>query len=242
MLFIYSYSVANSFAQNPSQAQDKSITSNSFWSFRNNPHPLYFEYSEQEKEKINLLRSQKNSCETILVTEYEIYTSRYPDIFKYGDEKTNFKNWKNHLAKELAKGEMLSIDSCLYLVPFYRLAQLTADEGFYYCGRYSRLPNTKTELEIIRQIDELVQYSEIGFSEAIVFFLIASNNKEFIKLNIDVEYYLRKFLEVHDDRKITSEDNTRFNSLISKEKIIFLNDAVKKRDFNIVLNATAPCE
>ncbi len=234
-LFLLSFSSNLSFAQNSSTKQN-------FWSFRNNPHPLFYEYSEQEREKINDIISKNGSCKNILEAEYEIYKSRYPDIAKYNDEATNKKYWERYLVKEIVNGEMIVMGACLYMEKIYRLMNLSADDDFYYCGNYSRSPNDISELEIASLINELVEYVKIGYKPAMPFFLIIADNRELIRLNIDVEYYLRKFLEIYDDRKMKEEEKNYFTASLSKEKLAMLDEAVRNKDFAAVLAKTAKCK
>ena len=233
------------------------LAQNNIWSFEDNPSPRIYKLTPSEEKLLNesLAKEPKSEiCKNSLAANYKIYNDRYPDFRSIADEKTRYKNWKLHLL-EIRNGA-----TCIYNNAYDTLKENVMayyDSDFYYCGRFSRLPTTPKEVETKELMVELVDYVRVkplimSFHLLILnkFSVLYSAIPEFkangldplIKLNPDVEYFLRKSVQLEGLSGIESWDMSSLMPLLSKEKIAFLDEAANNEDFDIVLDNTAACE
>ena len=221
-----------------------------FWSFDDNPHPKYEEFSKQEKDFYNQnLKPYPllTTCYKTIDTQYQIYQNRYPEFQKSGDKDINFKNWKRHVVKN----DLVFSYSCIIGEPFedlisyhyYYLDDERANKKFYYCGKFSSSPATDIEKNIVQTVNELIEYSK-DLREKTISQTIAINElKTVIDLNPDVEYFYLSFAKKNGfSQKRRDWDVEHLLPKLSKERIAFLDEAVANNDLQSVLDSTKACE
>ncbi len=184
-------------------------------------------------------------CALLIESEYKIYNSHYQNFQKFGQKKQNFLNWKQYLIKQMKNNKADNLQACLLLSPTNELTRLEGnyniDSDFYYCGHFSRAPQNEVENQIKLTIIEMVKNVEFGSDIAAWLLLKENNYKSTIRLNKDLEYYLRKILQNDELTSARDKDLSELAPLFDKKKLDFLDDAVSKRDFGLVLEATNKC-
>ena len=227
------------------------------WSFEDNPQPQENIYTIEEKQLIEDSFSSSplgEFCKMNLSAKYSIYNNHYPDFQTFDDEKTRFKNWKLYLVKtrDIPTCEPEEAHDALekYIEKHY-------NNDFYFCGGFSRKAQTENEIKIFTFINELIDYVEIKPARLANRFIMLNKYSAavssstsgkidglnpLIKLNSDVEYFLRKSMELGKKMGAEEWDVLHLLPFLNKEKISFLDGAVANRDFSAVLGTTAPCE
>ena len=232
------------------------LAQNNIWSFEDNPQPQDIDYTMKEKQLIENSFSSAplgEFCKMNLSAKYKIYNNHYPDFQTFDDEETRYKNWKLYLVKtrDIATCEH---DNAYETLKDY--IEIHYNNDFYFCGRFSREAQTEDEIKIFTFINELIDYVEIKPAGIAFSFIILNEFSNavssstyakvdglnpLIKLNPDVEYFLRKSMELGKKMSAKEWDVSHLLPFLNKEKISFLDEEILRKDFTAVLNATAPC-
>ncbi len=213
------------------------------WSFTDHPHPRSHQLSAEEEAALDAAHRPdiplNKFCDRVVQTNFEIYNKHYPQFVATGDLQTRYSAWRYHLVAVPVPWE----SSCVFGQSFMKTSeslQAIIKSGLVFCGVYSRQPRTPKEREFVNDMNELVDFIGFGDPDAVWNLFNFRLSKPQINLNPGVEYFLRKSLRQNERRK-NDRKTSHLEPLLSRERIEFLDQAVKRRDFEAVLQSTEPC-
>lgn len=136
--------------------------------------------------------------------------------------------------------------TCLYSAVSHQLFKLNGSKqigaDFWFCnGRFPRQPRTSDEKELVRLVDELMDYAHMGSEGAVIRLVGGIASRRLIQLEVDIHYY---FLTLASERTQSLEVSRRRGSraeLIKPQRRAFIDKAVKDRDLDRVINTLEPC-
>ena len=105
------------------------------------------------------------------------------------------------------------------------------------------MPATNIEKNIILTVNELVEYSKNRDKKTISKLLSINKLQTIIKLNSDVQYFLVMLAKQNND--LPDEKKWEVENLvqsISKQRIAFLDEAVRQNNLQSVLDTTKSCK
>ena len=215
------------------------------WSFADHPQPTAAELTKDEITAIERIESKdfqsepEKFCIELPRTYFEIYNDRYPAFARIESGSARYLAWRAHIVERGTATPATCIVGDLS-IRLMRAMSWPADIGLVYCGKYSRAPQNPQEKRFHDYLNELVEYARLGFADAISDLLVVNSDGPPVILNPDVEYYLRKTLEIGGEHE-WYWNTSHLEPLLSAERVEFVNEAVKKRELNKVLQTTPHC-
>ncbi len=213
------------------------------WSFADHPHPEPHQLSVEEEAALNAAHRPDipftKFCDRVVQANFDIYNKHYPQFAATGDFPTRYSAWRYHLVAVPVPWE----SSCVFDQTSMKISeslQTIIKSGLVFCGVYSRQPRTPKEKEFVNDMNELVDFIGFGDPDAVWQLFNFRLSKPQINLNPDVEYFLRKSLR-QNERLKNDRKTSHLEPLLSRERIEFIDQAVKRRDFEAVLQSTRPC-
>ncbi|NKB53813.1 MAG: hypothetical protein GKR97_16620 [Rhizobiaceae bacterium] len=211
------------------------------WSFADHPYPDRSEYTEAEVEALEAARepgeTYTNNCGLGIQAQYKIYNDRYPEFAKVADENERFLAWKYHI---VADGKDW-LGGCVFGMSFLTILDLIYQVELVFCGVFSRQPNSPVEKAFVDSVVEMREYLKLDVGVMMSHVLILHESGSSVNLNPDVEYYIRKSLEMKDLYDETFRTD-HLEELLTRQRRAFLDAAVQNRDFDAVLDTTPPCK
>lgn len=185
-------------------------------------------------------------CVAALTYEFRYYNRLYPDFVTVGNRTWRWRQWRYHLVHN--SSQMINEPSrltafCAALVPTDQLMDLELldyESDLVFCGQYSRNPESFVEKRAVALIDELLDFARFGSPDALHSFVLPLPYKRHIQLNADVEYFMRKILQISGERNFDWSTG-HLESQMSAERKGFVDEALAHGDFQSVLDTTGPC-
>ena len=130
---------------------------------------------------------------------------------------------------------------CVESYPWRALAELTYAGDLKFCGVFSRPPTTAIERGLTSLLNEIVSYAELGRIDSMSNLYYLNGFYDFVSLNIDVEYFLRRTLSGYEVYNKYA-DTRHLEPHLSLQRKSFLDSAVETKDLKSVLDTTHPCD
>ncbi|AVX03426.1 hypothetical protein MXMO3_00894 [Maritalea myrionectae] len=214
------------------------------WSFKVHPHPLFDELTQDEHDAIfaAIRDESERECAKAQRLQFQIYLKRYPSFADTGTSESRKKAWLHHVL-----GTPLDVErTCILFAEVSKLMDLTknAEEtDFFFCGKFSRPPESAKEEEIatlIREIFGYIQTDEPGRANK---FLSYNAIGPIIELHPDIEYYYRARFTPPDyiDKKKVMRQTVHPNHTISPKRRTELDQAIEAGDVQRVIDIMGDC-
>ena len=216
------------------------------WSFEDHQHPSVRDLSLEKKRLLGqAYEEDKKSpgCSTLIATEFKFYTDKYPKYLEVGDEEILRQKWLDYVTQS----GHVKWATCFYAKPhdaFYELATTYKenDREFYFCGLPSHSPANDYERSIVEHSSRMIFYAQKGVFHAVFYLMLANHLKTVFHLNPDIEYYFRKITKEAPTKSKDFSNVSHLTPKLSPERIAFLDEAVKRLDYQAVLETTQPCK
>lgn len=216
------------------------------WQFKLHPHPEVQELTLAERT----LRDSIDfghythiypACLDKVDVYYAIYQGRYPAFSRQGESAANLRAWKRHIVKQLYPGFSICVAGLPYYALLFHEAELEEVE-IVFCGRFSGEAKSPIDRFFRTQIREALDFAIDGNRGVAFGVFLYSPSRSAVRLNPDVEYYFRKSFENDDDYLPRDWDTSHLIDQLTRERRAIVDDAVKRRDLQVVLDTTADCE
>lgn len=211
------------------------------WSFEENTVPARMQFTEEEwalledKKRMNRPLDCKGDSELY----FGIYERRYPEFEKaVPDRRERLQLWQI----EAIATYPYPLFSCIVrdwsfaLLRRYRTSNFG---GFFYCGRWSRPAISPAEKRFQAAVEWGLPYVETMRSDMLFHFLTVAKVNA-VRLNADVEYFLRTALRQSGDFDAEWPVGHLLSEL-SEKRIAELDAAIARRDLDFVLETTPSC-
>ncbi|MCY0096232.1 hypothetical protein [Hoeflea ulvae] len=215
------------------------------WSFKLHPHPEVQDLTLSERRLRDSIDFERYphiypACLDQVDVDYAIYQGRYPAFSRQGEPAENLRAWKRHIVRQLYPGFSI----CVAGLPAYALQFHEAEleeVGIVFCGRFSGQAKSPIDMFFQAQIREALDFAVDGNRGVAFGVLLYSPARSAVRLNPDVEYYFRKSFENDDDYLPRDWDSSHLIDQLTDQRKAFVEDAVKRRDLQAVLDTTADC-
>ena len=214
------------------------------WSFIEHPQPTHSQLSEEDTMLIDQAYFEQPGidilCEQVVKLEYEVYQKYYPDYIDGGDADAALLNWKVHAVTT----EVGALDTCVYfqsVVAISPFLEAEFEPDLFYCGVYSRLPQTDNERRMIKLFDEYEMLVKAGDWLGASNILSLDNMENNVTLNNDVHYYFSLLLEPFLDADARVPELVNLSPDISDQRKAFVEQAAANLDLQSVLDTTGSC-
>ena len=229
-------------------ASGTTLAEDKAWSFKANPHPRKFEYSDLQdqlwQKAMRTWGDEIDICDAVLAAEYEVYKLEYP-AFVFSElalEPQMHRAWRDHMVEE----RYHLPTQCMVRSAHARILELLGHVewvSFRFCGNlHTGLPNTFDEDYLAAGLERMLELAALGAPEAMVnvLYYAAAAGQPNLTLNPDIEYYLRMSLRSsprHEEHWGVAGLETH----LPAERIAFLKAAVSRRDLAVVRDTSATC-
>ncbi len=221
------------------------------WSFANHPHPRYETMTTMEKARMDAVVVDDDDpfrCNKIIDTGYAIYRHRYPAFEKATASlgaTSQLKLWRIHVFRASHPGTHLCLLSDLRKKIRNLMDVSRIDSQFYFCGHWSRPPQTSAEENFVRLLEEMVTYAKTGDFFAIQALMGHSGKWAHVQLNPDIAYYFYKIarpLDFFEDWEglINSHLSRQQDYFSTKRKAVIERHA-EARDYQAVVASSPAC-
>lgn len=213
------------------------------WSFSDQPHPADHTLTRDEKaplEEIAQGQGFSEYCSKLLRTHFNIYNDRFPKFTQAGSADKRFLAWKHHVVVDGFSDGYNGAKHCAQFMAFHQALDPYASNNLRFCGAFSDRPKSPSERKFRNAIEEMISYADAGNLDALDSLLILHSPGSNVMLNPDVEFYIRKALQINDEYEDVWYTG-HLEPLLSPERIAFVEDAVERGDFEAVLDTTSPC-
>ena len=216
------------------------------WSFEDHQHPSVRDLSLEKKRLLGqAYEEDKNSpgCSSLIAPEFKFYTDKYPDYLEGGETEKLRQNWLDYVTQSGRVKWM----GCIYsqthdaIFELWKISKKN-DREFYFCGLPSYPPANDYERSLTELSNRGIFYAEKGVYQAVWYLMLSNQLKSVINLNPDIEYYFRKITKDDPIKVDAFSDVSHLTPKLSAERISFLDEAVKKLDYQAVLETTQPCK
>ncbi|WP_299860292.1 hypothetical protein [uncultured Hoeflea sp.] len=214
------------------------------WSFEDHPHPEVQDLTPVERSMREQVQATNYGnaylrCADSVDIAYEIYNGRYPAFANQGDPKANLRAWKRHIIREAYPG----FSVCVGGLPNYAIdwhAERLEKATIFFCGHFSAPPENEADHLLMELVNEALDFWLDG-SRGIAFGFFIIADRTLIRLNPDVEYFLRNSIENDEEYKPFEWDSSHLVPLLTPERRTLVEAAVKRRDLAAVLATTPAC-
>jgi len=225
------------------------------WSFEDHPHPLFEALTPQELDEIQNVAEKPEDfyCQNANQAQFEIYLKRYPDYLESGGARSGLQeNWKSHVYSTPNAIDLM----CLVKYEAKSLARdifafwsgdpndpYSLDHDLLYCGKFVRRDRSAASLELAMRIEKFQYY--VGLNEprwAHEYLAAFESSAPTAILHPDVEYYFQKRFVFESWQQTVHAPKTHHPTHeFTPERLAFLNDAVARGDFQLVIDTMGDC-
>lgn len=218
------------------------------WSFQHHPHPTRAELTEHEELLYDgPVRSGESDdrCVRDIQRNLTIYRSRYPEFGKSDQPDVDISAWKVHFVQTATDYVIVCfvVGSGLSLSAIDSVAarRFEPRPEFYFCGQFSRPPETPQEHEISLLVNEIFGYAKLLRESPVNSLMIGDAGRRSIELNADIGYYFEKFKKQYPDLPYLEPELEQWIAQLSPARIAFVDAAGARGDLDAVIETTAPC-
>lgn len=182
-------------------------------------------------------------CNAIMAVEFKLYNDRYPKYKTLWNEDERLRRWRKHLVRDDTGWSSICPEAVLTNKIWSYEEDIRNDTAFYFCGRFSREAWSARERKIKADIEEYIDLAVWDRYFILTGFMINNENStnNLINLNQDVEYFFRRLRKAIDPEDEEFRNIDHLIPKLSKDRIAFLDDAVKRSDYQAVVDTTPPC-